>query len=95
MLCGVAAAGLQAAYNPKLLPDTVYDGVWEVGPRVGAELGLGRNFGIRVWAEVLFTPYPTKFSFEVDTTKLSTKEIPFAAGFVGAAFVVKFRDYDD
>src|SRR5690348_11894622 len=46
-LCGVAAAGLQAAYNPKLKPDTVFDGVWEVGPRFGGELGLGRNFAIR------------------------------------------------
>src|SRR5262245_62492316 len=35
-LCGVAAAGLQAAYNAKLKPDVVFDGVWEVGPRLGA-----------------------------------------------------------
>lgn len=86
--CGVLTVGAQVSQSSIHVPNTVVDPIWEVGPRLGAEIPLGDTLAVRAWGEVLFNPYPTNYQFDVNSALVSEKQISGAAGFVGAGLVV-------
>ncbi len=88
--CGVLTVGAQVSQSSIRVPNTVVDPIWEVGPRLGAEIPLGDTFAVRAWGEVLFNPNPKNYGFGVDGVLVSEKQISGAAGFVGAGLVAHF-----
>lgn len=89
--CAVLTVGAEIhQYPPAYSPASGVGPVWELGPRAGAEIPLGKMLAVRVWGEVLFNPYPTTYGWSVNDVEVSRKQLPGVAGFVGAGLVVHF-----
>lgn len=93
--CAVLTAGVGIDHNPELEPSTGFSTVWEIGPRLGGELPLMKPLALRLWAEVLFNPYPTNYVYRSEGVVLHEKQLPSAAGFVGASVVFRFGNKDE